>query len=463
MRICKQLFVAVVLMLFCVSGANADSTESGYSNYFSSGDDFSNLVTTIHYDDLTGSVTGTSTHLGATGQETENIFAGLAQTNTSEPRVLTDNSLGKYRTFANSNQAVHLNTLQTGSSASGIPQYKNIQNALMTMPTAVLTGGYLNQLHSYEEAFHNTDLQMMASRKERLSRRYANQYAVVDVSDYDYTAYPSAYSPTIIYSNVRRSGVSGGLWFRPYVSTGSINFKNGKNVDNTMYGVYIGGDSSMKHLKHSDFQYSLYASYNGSHQSYDRNKIYQNGGLAGITGSWYGENSFVSLTVNAGASGAEIKTDYANKNYPFFTAGVAAKTGYNFEFADGKFIIQPNYLMSYSFVAPFEKGKIAGMGINSKPLNALNISPGIKFIGNFENGLQPYIEASFVWSLFDKTNYSTAYVDIPSISVKPYAQYGFGIQKLWGERSSGYLRFMMRSGGRNDIAFNAGYRCALGN
>ena len=34
-------------------------------------------------------------------------------------------------------------------------------------------------------------------------------------------------------------------------------------------------------------------------------------------------------------------------------AGVAAKTGYNWELADGKFIVQPNYLMSYSFVNTF--------------------------------------------------------------------------------------------------------------
>ena len=453
-------------MLLCISQVNASNVETGYANYFSSGGDSSNLVTTIHYDDMTGSVTGTSTQIGSTGEESENIFANLLQKSDDKTQSTLKSSTEGYKNFYlnSGNNTVQLNASQFRAAASGIPQYKNVQNALLTMPTAVLAGGYMNQLHSYDEAFHNTDLQMMAPRKERISRRFLNQYAVADVSGWDnYTDYPSAYSPTIIYSNVKRSGTSGGLWLRPYVSTGSINFKNGKNVDNTMYGVYIGGDSSIKHLKRSDFQYSLYASYNGSHQSYGGNKIDQNGGLAGVTGSWYGENAFFTLTANAGASGAEIKTNYVNKNYPMFAAGVAAKTGYNFEFADGKFIIQPNYLMSYSFVAPFEKGRVAGMNINSKPLNALNISPGIKFIGNFENGWQPYAEASFVWSIFDKTNYSTAYIDVPSISVKPYAQYGFGIQKLWGERSSGYVQFMMRSGGRNDIAFNAGYRCALGN
>ena len=134
-----------------------------------------------------------------------------------------------------------------------------------------------------------------------------------------------------------------------------------------------------------------------------------------------------------------------NKEYPMFATGVAAKAGYNFEFADGKFIIQPSYLMSYSFVTPFEKGTVAGMNIESKPLNALNISPGIKFIGNLGKGWQPYAEARMVWNLFNKTSYSTAMIDIPSISIKPYAQYGFGIQKLWGERSTGYIQLDRKS------------------
>ena len=184
--------------------------------------------------------------------------------------------------------------------------------------------------------------------------------------------------------------------------------------------------------------------------------------MLGLTGSWYGEKAFASLTVNAGATNAELHTQFMNKEYPMFATGVAAKTGYNFEFADGKFIIQPNYLMSYSFVKKNKKGSVAGFNIESKPLNALNISPGIKFIGNFDNGWQPYAEARMVWNLFNKTNYSTSIIDIPSISMKPYAQYGVGIQKLWGERSTGYIQFMMRSGGRNDVAFSLGYRYDLG-
>ena len=351
---------------------------------------------------------------------------------------------------------VNLRNMPAGNSISAIKM--KAQEALLVLPTAVQASGYLNQLNSYDEAFHNTDMHMMMPYKDRIAYRFANQYAVVE--NYDYL--PAAYKPNIIYSSVARKGGNNGIWFRPYTSTGSINFKNGPKVDNTLYGAFIGYDSTFKHLSHSDFQYSVYAGYNGSHQSNGDNTVNSQGGLLGVTGNWYGENAFASLTVNAGATNAKLETSFTNKDYPIFATGVAGKTGYNFEFADGKFIIQPNYMMSYSFVTPFENGSIKGIEINSKPMNVLNISPGIKFIGNFEHGLQPYAEARMVWNLFDKSDYSTAYVEIPSISIKPYAQYGIGIRKLWGERSTGYIQFMMRSGGRNDIAFSAGYKCDLG-
>lgn len=346
----------------------------------------------------------------------------------------------------------------SSSASSMSSMYQKAQSALLTMPTALLAGGYLNQLNSYDEAFHNSDMQMMLPYKTRIAYRYANRYAVVE----DTQKLPSKTKSAMLYSDLKHPAADKGLWVRPYVSIGSINFKNGPKVDNNMYGVFLGGDSSIRHLKRADFQYSAYVGYNGSNQSYGDNSVYSNGGMFGLTGSWYGEKAFASVTVNAGASNAELNTFYTKKDYPMFSTGIAAKTGYNFEFADGKFIIQPSYLMSYSFVTPFEKGSIAGMKIDSKPLNAINISPGIKFIGNLKYGWQPYAEARMVWNLLDKTDYSTTYIDVPSISIKPYAQYGVGIQKLWGKCAIGFLQFTMRSGGRNDVAFSGGLKFKIG-
>ena len=209
-------------------------------------------------------------------------------------------------------------------------------------------------------------------------------------------------------------------------------------------------------------QYSLYAGYTGSHQSYTDTGIYNNGGMLGATALLYKDNFFTALTLNAGASVGDASTKYGHEDFTMLNAGLASKTGYNIEFADGKFIVQPSILLSYTFVNTFDYTNAAGVKITSDPLHALNVSPGLKFIGNFGNGWQPYIGARMVWNIIDRTHFNANDIALSSLSVKPYVQYGLGIQKLWGERSTGFAQVMMRNGGRNGVAFNVGYRYALG-
>jgi outer membrane autotransporter protein len=206
----------------------------------------------------------------------------------------------------------------------------------------------------------------------------------------------------------------------------------------------------------------LYAGYNGSHQHFAGNSMYQNGGHLGMTGIWYKKDFFTALTANVGASVAEASTMYGNEDFPMLMTGIASKTGYNWELAKGKFIIQPSYLMSYSFVNTFDYTNAAGVRINSDPLHAISITPGVKLIGNLKHGWQPYMGVQMVWNIMDKTDFKAQNVNLPELSVKPYVQYGVGLQKRWGERFTGFGQVMIRNGGRNGVALNAGFRWAIG-
>ena len=142
--------------------------------------------------------------------------------------------------------------------------------------------------------------------------------------------------------------------------------------------------------------------------------------------------------------------------------GVASKTGYNFELAKGKFIIQPSYLMSYSFIETLDYTNAAGIHIDSDPLQAIQIEPGLKFIGNLKNGCQPYMGVSVVWNIMDKTEFSANDVSLPELSIKPFAKYGIGIRKAWGEKFTGFFQTYLTSGGRNGVGLQAGLRMILG-
>ena len=172
---------------------------------------------------------------------------------------------------------------------------------------------------------------------------------------------------------------------------------------------------------------------NGSHQNYTGNSIYQNGGTIETTGIWYKGDFFTALTANVGAGVAEASTMYGSGDMTMLMTGIASKAGYNWELARGKFIIQPSFLMSYSFVNTFDYTNAAGVRIKSDPLNAINIAPGLKFIGNLKNGWQPYAGIQMVWNIMDKTDFRANNIALPDMSVKPYVQYGVGVQKRWGD------------------------------
>ena len=153
---------------------------------------------------------------------------------------------------------------------------------------------------------------------------------------------------------------------------------------------------------------------------------------------------------------------YGHEDFTMLSTGIASKTGYNWELAKGKFIIQPNLLMSYSFVNTFDYTNAAGVKITSDPLNAIQIAPGIKFIGNLKNGWQPYIGISMIWNLMDKSKFRANNVSLPQMSIDPYIQYGVGIKRKWKDKFTGFAQAMMTNGGRTGISLTAGFSWSLG-
>lgn len=114
-------------------------------------------------------------------------------------------------------------------------------------------------------------------------------------------------------------------------------------------------------------------------------------------------------------------------------------------------------------VKTFDYTNAAGVRITSDPLHALEISPGIKLIGNTKNHWQPYLSTELVWNIFLAGNKVRANdVRLPELSIKPYVQYGVGVQKTFKNKFSGFMQAMIRNGGRTGIVFTCGFRWALG-
>lgn len=329
---------------------------------------------------------------------------------------------------------------------------RSLNPAILSSSVAAQVGSYLTQINSYEQAFGNMDMMMSMTTEQRQAMKLANKFA-----DAGSGANLTTFSPNQIPEQEK------GVWYRPYATFENVGLNNGPTVGNVAYGSLFGGDSPIIELKNGwDAVFTGYAGYNGSHQTYDGVGIYQSGATLGATGVFYKGNLFTGLTANVGANVAEANTMFGKEDFTMLTSGIASKTGYNWELNGGKFIIQPNYLMSYSFVNTFNYTNAAGVEMTSSPLNAIQISPGIRFIGNLKNGWQPYAVVQMVWNIMDQTKFSANDVSLPELSVKPYIQYGIGLQRRWGERFTGYGQAMIRNGGRNGIALQFGFRWALG-
>ena len=326
--------------------------------------------------------------------------------------------------------------------------YTSYNNAVLAGPVAAQLGGYLTQLNSYDQAFMNMDTYMMMPSAQRTAMKMRNKIASLENAQYDDTKSLYDYNAG---------------WFRPYATFETVALHNGPNVRNNMYGSFFGGESSLKDLGHGwDGMWGVYVGYNGSHQSYDGVGIYQNGGTLGLTGMAYKDNFFVGGTINVGANGAEASTMYGNEEFAMLMSGAALKTGYNWELAKGKFIIQPSLLTSYSFVNTFNYRNAAGVGIDSDPLHAIQIEPGVKFVGNLKNGWQPYVGVSFVYNIMDRTRFQANDISLPNFSVNPFVKYGVGVRKTWGDRFTGHIQTYFTNGGRNGVGLSASLRWAIG-
>ena len=331
----------------------------------------------------------------------------------------------------------------------------NFNPAVLAPSVASQAGANATMNQTFNYAFQNSDNFMTIPYLERVAIKTSNRYALSPTGD---ATDVGTFSPLFNAKNQTSSA-----WVKPYASFENIPLKNGPKVSNITYGTLVGFDTPIKSIKHGwDRAWTGYIGYNGASQRFSGVDATQNGGLVGGTLTLYKGNFFNATTVSTGAIVGDNRTMYGTDNYTMLMAGVGNKTGYNFEFKEGKIIIQPSMLLSYTFVNTFDYTNAAGVKIKNDPLHAIQIAPGVKFIANTKNGWQPYIGVNMIWNLLDKSKVSANDVRLPEMSIKPYVQYGVGVQKRFKDRYMAFGQAMIQNGGRNGISLTAGFRWAIG-
>ena len=345
---------------------------------------------------------------------------------------------------------------QTGTGADGTPAgeyfiFNEMGNSDSSLVGAVAAqGAFLVMDNLYRQSFANMDMVTLMTPEQRMAWKMRNKYANAGY-------HTGVYAPNVIPEE------RDGWYMRPFTNFENVPLKGGPKVSNVSYGSLFGGESDIIELGHGwDGNFSLFGAYHGSHQAYNGVSIWQNGGTIGGVATAYKGNFFTGVTANIGASAARATHAFGTDDFPILMTGAAWKSGYNWGLFNRKLIIQPSYMMSYTFVNVFDFTNAGGARITQDPLHAIEIIPGIRIIGNLKNGWQPYLGVNMTWNIMDKTKFYANEVALSQLSVKPYIEYGVGLQKRYGDRFTGFGQAMIRNGGRNGIAFTLGLRWALG-
>ena len=329
-------------------------------------------------------------------------------------------------------------------------KYEDFNPAIMASSVAQQIGGFMTQSQTLQDSFFHMNRYTKYTSAQRLSAESINEYAISDTVP--------------VYNNSPIPETSQAMWTKPYTTFEKVELNNGPRVSNIAYGAMYGGDSDLVNIGHG-FKgvISAFIGYNGNHMSYDGISMDQQGGTLGVTGTLYKGNFFTGLTVSTGASAGEAYTMYGTDHFSMITAGIANKTGYNIELKEGQIIIQPSLYTGYTFVNTFDYKNAANVKLDSDALNAIQIVPGVKVIANTKGGWQPYAGVDMVWNIYAGGNHVTAATaKLPQLSVKPYVQYGVGVQKSWGNKFTGFFQTMIRNSGRMGVVLQAGFRWNIG-
>ena len=106
-----------------------------------------------------------------------------------------------------------------------------------------------------------------------------------------------------------------GIWFKPYALFENVQLRGGEDVSNVSYGTIVGGESELLTLKRGWYSlYGAYVSYNGSHQNFAGNGIYNNGGLV-----INGKNLVISKLFFAFSKLKDLSEKMSIRLFPFNT------------------------------------------------------------------------------------------------------------------------------------------------
>ena len=268
----------------------------------------------------------------------------------------------------------------------------------------------------------------------------------------------------------RNQGMSSGdatrptTWAKAFGSKDSVELKHSYNsIDTQFYGV-VGGVDSRTFIYDNGVNavYGIYAAYMGSNQKQNSVKVTQDGGYLGVSADLTRNGVFSRFTAHGGYIANEAKTAWGNDKFDIWTASVSNKTGYEIDL--GEYTLKPTLYASYMYINTENYTSKAGAKLKNHTKNVFEVTPEVKLTKDFGTGLEGYAKVAYTWNFYQGGKVTADDVLLPKMSVKPYVEYGVGLEKDWSEEEwnpkdiTSYAEINRHDGGRTGWDINAGLK-----
>ena len=253
-------------------------------------------------------------------------------------------------------------------------------------------------------------------------------------------------------------------WAKAFGSKDSVELKHSYNsIDTQFYGV-VGGVDSRTFIYDNGINavYGIYAAYMGSNQKQNSVKVTQDGGYLGVSADFTRNGVFSRFTAHGGYIANEAKTAWGNDKFDIWTASVSNKTGYEIDF--GEYTLKPALYASYMYINTENYTSKAGAKLKNHTKNVFEVTPEVKLAKDFGTGLEGYAKVAYTWNFYQGGKVTADDVLLPKMSVKPYVEYGVGLEKDWSEEEwnakdiTSYAEINRHDGGRTGWDINAGLK-----
>ena len=253
-------------------------------------------------------------------------------------------------------------------------------------------------------------------------------------------------------------------WAQAFGTKDAVEMKHVSNkVDTQFFGIIGGIDSKLFAYRNGlSAVYGIYGAYVGGIQKHDGNKTNVRGGYVGVSVAFRRSVVFSNTIVNGGYLHNEANSDYGKDKFATKVVSVSNKTGVDIKKKDTT--ITPTLSLNYMGINTDDYTTKAGTRIQSHFINAFTVAPGLKVSQNFCQGLEGYAKVSYKMFFYDNGKVKANDIILPSMSIKPYVEYGVGLKKDWSKDewdpydASTYAEITRHDGGRTGWNIDLGLK-----